>query len=212
MASIVDTVMAALTPDIVAKLAGDFGEAPEAVTQGLSYAVPTLMSGVIEAVATPTGLAHVLPLIENAPTTPLASALADPAARTAWETAGKAILPAVFPDTEQATATVIGRGVGLKTATETGLLTLAAPLVMAALKQAVGPTPTAAGLKHLLALQEAEVARAMPGELGKTLLDDVPPAKLDAPEPPPANNMLRWVLIAAAAIVAILVLAGFVGI
>ena len=204
MASIIDIVTALISPDHVAQLAARFDEQPANIARGLRDAVPMLMGGAVEAAAQPKCLALLMPMLTAAPAGGVAEALADPAAHATWEAAGHAALPVLFPDIEHATAAVIGSGAGLKTDTETALLTLAAPLVLAAIGEAAGPSPTTASVKHLLAVQEDEIAARMPGELGRSLLNDVSAAELDAPE---HGSRVRWGLLAAAGVAAAAVIA-----
>ena len=195
MTSIIDSVSASITPEQLAQLAAHFGEEPAAVARGWRDAVPMLLGGAVEAAAHPKCLEQLLPLLTPAPAGGITAALTNPAAHAAWEVVGHTALPVLFPDIEHATAAVIGSGAGLKTDTETALLTLAAPLVLAALGAAAGPTPTATSVRHLLAQQEDEIADRMPGELGRTLLNDVSPDTLDAP---PHGSHARWGVLAAA--------------
>lgn len=203
-------------------LGGDFantagsllGESPAGTRSALDAALPALLGGLIKKGSTAQGAAGVLDLIKASgiePSTlgPIGSALGS-GGLARYADAGAGILPALFGDKVGALSNAIAGPAGIRPASVTSLVSVAAPFVLGLLKgQATQSGLGASGLQGLLLAQKDTVASRLPEYVTRALGWGTPasfasslasPAAAAAPpEHRSGNRWLPWVLAAIAA-------------
>ena len=143
MASIVDSLMSMLGPQIVGPIASRLGESPDAVQKGLQSGSAALLAGIAAKADHPEFLSELSGLLTNPANT--SGALAEAASNPASSTTGTAASPladlgsrftsAIFGPGQSAVTDAIGNFSGLGAGKAASLLAMASPLVLGFLGQ-----------------------------------------------------------------------------
>lgn len=171
MSNLVQTVIGALSPDMIGKLSSIFGESSGSVSKGLSAATPALLAAALQQSSTTSGANGLLSLIGQAagggnPLDRLPALLGDDTARAGLLSQGKTLSDSLLGANSGSVTNTLASFAGMKGGAASQLLSLAAPLVLGAISKALGGTPTASGVQSLLSEQRASILGALPPGLG----------------------------------------------
>ncbi|WP_312167241.1 OmpA family protein [Phenylobacterium sp.] len=171
MSNLVQTVIGALSPDMIGKLSSVFGESSGSVSKGLSAATPALLAAALQQSSTTSGANGLLSLIGQAagggnPLDRLPALLGDDTARAGLLSQGKTLSDSLLGANSGSVTNTLASFAGIKAGAATQLLSLAAPLVLGAIAKSLGGTPTASGVQSLLSDQRASILGALPPGLG----------------------------------------------
>ena len=172
-ASIVESVMSFLGPQVAGPLASRLGESTDTVQRGLQSSSAAMLSGLGAKADEPGFLSQIFGLITNpannagalssftsslgSATTGTASSLTD---------LGSRFLSSIFGSRESAVADAIGQTSGLPSSKAMSLLTMAAPLVLGALGSHVRENGlSASGLANSLKTEASGLQRFLPAGL-----------------------------------------------
>jgi OOP family OmpA-OmpF porin len=169
--NLVQTVINAVTPDLITKLAGLFGESPGSVGKGVSAAAPALLAAALQQSSTTTGASSLLDMIGQVAgggdvLDRLPGLLSDDTARTGLLSQGRGLADGLLGSNSAGVANSLASFAGLKGGSASSIIALAAPLVMGAIAKALGPTRTASGVQALLSEQRSSILGALPPGLG----------------------------------------------
>ena len=169
--NLVQTVIGALSPDLVTSLSSHLGESSGSVSKGISAAAPALLAAALQQSSTASGSSGLLSLISQAvgggnPIDRLPALLGDDTARTAFLSQGRTLSDSLLGSNSAAVTNGLASFGGLKSGAATSLLSLAAPLVLGAIAKSLGGAPTASGVQSLLSDQRASILGALPPGLG----------------------------------------------
>lgn len=171
MSNLVQTVVGALSPDMIGKLASVFGESSGSVSKGMSAAAPALLAAALQQSSTSSGASGLLSLISQAtgggnPLDQLPALLGDDAARAGLFSQGRTLSDSLLGGNAGAVTNSLASFAGVKGGVATQLLSLAAPLVLGAIAKGLTGPHTAAGVQSLLSSQRASILGALPPGLG----------------------------------------------
>lgn len=171
MTNLVQTVIGALSPDMIGKLSSVLGESSGSVSKGVSAAAPALLAAALQQSSTSSGATGLLSLISQAtgggnPLDRLPALLGDDTARAGLLSQGKTLSDSLLGANAGAATNGLASFAGVKAGAATQLLSLAAPLVLGAIGKALGGAPTASGVQSLLSGQRASILGALPPGLG----------------------------------------------
>lgn len=171
MSNLVQTVINAVTPDMITKLSGLLGESSGGVGKGLAAAAPALLAAALQQSSTTSGANGLLGLLSQVTSggnllDQLPALLADDTARATLLNQGRGLADGLLGSNSSSIANTLASFAGLKGGSASNLLALAAPLVMGAIGKALGPSPTASGLQSLLSDQRSSILGALPPGLG----------------------------------------------
>src|SRR5580704_12052478 len=176
-ASIVESVMSFLGPQVAGPLASQLGESTDTVQRGLQASSAAMLFGLAAKADEPGFLSQIFGLITNpansagalssftsslgSATTGTASSLTD---------LGSRFLSSIFGSRESAVADAIGQTSGLSSSKAMSLLTMAAPLVLGALGSHVRENGlSASGLANSLKTEASGLQRFLPAGLLSSL-------------------------------------------
>ena len=171
MANLIQTVMSALTPGAMAKLADVLGEPSTSVSTGFGAAVPALLAGSLQRSASPAGARSLLEQVSQAtvagnPLDRLGELANDDGARNAYISQGQGMASSLLGGEAGSVASAVASHADIGVGSASKLLALAAPLVLGAIGRAAGPAPTPDGIKSLLSSQRTGILSALPAGLG----------------------------------------------
>lgn len=171
MSNLVQTVINAVTPDMLSRLSGLFGESSGDVGKGLSAAAPALLAATLQRSSTTEGANSLVSLISQAtaggnPLDRLPALLSDEASRASLLSQGRGLTDSLLGGNSGAVSGALASFAGLKGGSASSLLALAAPLVLGAIGKALSGPPTASGVQSLLSDQRASILGALPPGLG----------------------------------------------
>ena len=211
MTNLVQTVIGALSPDMIGNLSSVLGESSGSVSKGVSAAAPALLAAALQQSSTSSGASGLLSLISQAtgggnPLDRLPALLGDGAARAGLLSQGKTLSDSLLGGNAGAVTSGLASFAGIKGGSATQLRSLAAPLVLGAIGKALGGPPTAVGVQTLLSDQRASILGALPPGLGSLFgLGGATQAARAAPAAAGGGfgKILPW-LIAAAVVLALI--------
>jgi outer membrane protein OmpA-like peptidoglycan-associated protein len=208
MATLIQTVMDALTPDILAKLASLSGESSASAGKGIGAAVAALFAGAARQSSTPGGAGALLGLVTQAtangnPLDNVGSQIGDDALRATALGQGQSLASSLLGGNTGGVSDAVAAHAGVKPSSAASMLALAAPLVLGALGRAAGPDPTSAGLQSLLASERTGILAALPAGLSSLLGFGGGTAAAVSAAAPSGGGLMRylpWLLAALAAL------------
>jgi OmpA-OmpF porin, OOP family len=176
-ASIVESVMSFLGPQITGPLASQLGESTETVQRGLQASSAAMLSGIATKAEEPGFLSQIFGLITNPANSAGAlssftSNLGSAAAGTGSSIVdlGSRFLSTIFGSRQAAVADAVGHTAGLPSSKAASLLTMAAPLVLGALGNHVRENGlSASGLANSLKTEASGLQRFLPARLLSSL-------------------------------------------
>jgi len=174
VANLIETIMSAISPDMVSRIAGLFGESADATGKGLTAAVPALLGGALQQSSSPGGANNLVNMIRETtsggnPLDRIGSLFSSDDARGTLMGQGGSIVSSLLGSGSSGVTNALASFSGVRSGSMPGLLALAAPLVMGAIGKAVGPAPTASSVQSLLGGQKASILGALPAGLGSML-------------------------------------------
>jgi OmpA-OmpF porin, OOP family len=176
-ASIVESVMSFLGPQITGPLASQLGESTETVQRGLQASSAAMLSGIATKAEEPGFLSQIFGLITNpgnsaGALSSFTSNLGSAAAGTGSSIVdlGSRFLSTIFGSRQAAVADAVGQTAGLPSSKAASLLTMAAPLVLGALGNHVRENGlSASGLANSLKTEASGLQRFLPAGLLSSL-------------------------------------------
>ena len=176
-ASIVESVMSFLGPQVAGPLASRLGESTDSVQRGLQSSSAAMLSGLAAKADEPGFLSQIFGLITNpANSAGALSSFTSSLGSTTTGTAssltdlGSRFLSSIFGPRESAVADAIGQTSGLPSSKAMTLLTMAAPLVLGALGSHVRENGlSASGLANSLKTEASGLQRFLPAGLLSSL-------------------------------------------
>ena len=176
-ASIVESVMSFLGPQVAGPLASQLGESTDTVQRGLQAGSAAMLSGIAAKADEPGFLSQIFGLITNPAnnagalsslTSGLGSAVTG--AASPLGDLGSRFLSSIFGSRQSAVADAIGQTSGLPSSKAMSLLTMAAPLVLGALGNHVRENGlSASGLASSLKSEASGLQRFLPAGLLSSL-------------------------------------------
>jgi len=169
--SLLDSLSGLITPDLIGKAASFLGESDGATTKGLGAVLPLVLGGVASK-AGDQGFASTLFDLVSSPANDgsllgnVASLLSPSAGSSPLGALGGRLLNTVFGDNLGGVGSALSNYAGVKGATASSLLSMAAPLVLSVLGKATRSGGlNASSLANLLLGQKSAIASALPGPL-----------------------------------------------
>lgn len=171
MSNLVQTVINAVSPDLITKLSGLLGESPGSVGKGVAAAAPALLAAALQQSSTTAGANGLLDMIGQVTgggdiLERLPALLSDDTARAGLLSQGKGLADGLLGANGAGVTNALASFAGLKGGAASSIIALAAPLVMGAIGKALGPSKTAAGVQALLSEQRSSILGALPPGLG----------------------------------------------
>src|SRR5262244_1677593 len=180
MASLIQLVQDALTPEIVGKISSLVGEAPGATDSALRRATPAVLAGVLNNAATPGGAERMRSLVTEGGwgsdlLNNLGSRLGGGGGTSNLLASGSQLISSVFGAKAEGVTDLIASGAGVSRGSASTILSAAAPIVMSVLgKQMASRGLGTAGLSAMLAGERTSLLGAIPaGVSGLLGLKDV---------------------------------------
>lgn len=178
MASILESLMSALGPNVVDPIASRLGESSDTVQRGLQSGAAAMLGGIAAKADQPGFMGQIFSLISNPANSAssLSSLASDPASTApgvAGSTAtdlGSQFLSSIFGSNTSAVSEAVGKASGLAGSKASALLTMAAPLVLGVLGQHVRENNLSAGdLAAKLKAEAPSLQRFLPAGFGSLL-------------------------------------------
>ncbi|AGH48479.1 MULTISPECIES: OmpA family protein [Sphingomonadales] len=174
MTNLVQMVIGAVSPDLISRISGSFGESPETTTKGLAAVIPTLFAGALQQSSAPGGAARITDLVSQSlsggnPLDNIGALVGDDTARGSLLNQGGPMVASLLGGNGSGIANMLASLVGAKSGSISSLLALAAPLVMGAIGKSTGPNPSPSAVKGLLEDQRSNITGALPAGIGSLL-------------------------------------------
>jgi outer membrane protein OmpA-like peptidoglycan-associated protein/uncharacterized membrane protein YeaQ/YmgE (transglycosylase-associated protein family) len=166
--NLTEAAKSALTPEVLHKLSSSLGESPGHVRKAMEAMLPTIVAGAASEASTSSGAARLFEIAKESAAggTDLVSHLADHITGAGAENLGRtgeSILHAIFGDRLSSLLSWFVRFAGIKSASASSLMSMAAPLVMSVLgKQILQNGLSVSGLISLLAGQRGWLSKLLP--------------------------------------------------
>jgi OmpA-OmpF porin, OOP family len=224
--NLLDTIKSQIGSDLIEKAANFVGEDSSVTKKALDIVLPSLLGGIINQSSEPNSSASLLSKFtegghDGSIFDTIGNLLGGGSATQGLLDSGESIVKNLFGNKTSGAVDWIAAFTGIKTASATGLMSIAAPLVMGAIgKQVKNESMGISGLASLLGSQKDMIQKALPAGLssvlGLTNLKSETPSVFSTQKsiPPPTsafekmdekswmNKVLPW---------AILLVAGFIG-
>lgn len=173
MGRLIDTILGAVSPDAIASLAGDFGEAPATTQKGLAGVIPVLL-GAMVAKAEHGGRDSVTELVRSELShghtlDAMGAKLGDPLNRGALTGSEGGFSAALLGTQFEPITAALSSLFGLKGETTRGLLHLGGPLVAGGIGRLLGGNPEPEGVANLLQTERSAIMGALPAGLSGLL-------------------------------------------
>jgi OmpA-OmpF porin, OOP family len=224
-ASILDTLRTLVTPSMVSQLSGLYGVPPQSIEKGLGAAIPAVLAPLATRADDRDFMTRIFALAKEPANDP--SLLDSPErllerARATTKSSGiiGQFQTLLFGNGLSGLTDGIARYAGLKGATASSLMSLAAPFVLSCLNRFIrDDNLDATGLAHRLSSEKLAIANALPAGLSQLLPDVSAVADVRAPKaydrreveetvraavpPPPQRSSMAWLIPALLALLAI---------
>jgi outer membrane protein OmpA-like peptidoglycan-associated protein len=195
MASLLELVQEALTPDITRKIGGLVGEAPAATDSVVRRAAPTVLAGVIDNTSTTADAERMRAMITEGGwgsdvLGTLGTRLTGGSATGTFLSSGARIVSSLFGNKTDRLTELIASGTGVQRGSTSTVLSLITPIVMSVIgKQIASRGLSASGLTTLLAGERSSVLAALPsGMAGLLGIRDAGRVATDATAAPAAAH------------------------
>lgn len=162
--SLLESLTGLVSPSLVGRLAGQFGESEGAVATGMQSSFSTILAGLLSKATDPGAMQQVAGLISGH------DATVDPDAMetTTVSPTGGSLLSTLFGARASSITDLIAQHSGLKSSSASSLMAMAAPLVLGALSNRTG-ADSASSLASTLLAQKDSILSALPAGLGGML-------------------------------------------
>jgi OOP family OmpA-OmpF porin len=171
---IMGLVSEALGPDVLHKISGSVGESQQDTQKALGAAVPAILAGMAgQAAGGGAGLASLVGLLSSGKINPtlltnLGSMLHGSSASGLMDT-GRTVANAALGSKLSQVENALASTAGVQASSAGSILSIAGPIVMAAIAKLLGGAPSVSGLTNLLASQRSAIMGALPAGLGSVL-------------------------------------------
>ena len=197
--SLIGAVMQTLSPSVIERLGGSFGENREATQKGVAAAVPALLAGLGGLAEQPGGAERIAAAarLQDAGTLDNLSRIVGGSDQGALMDSGQSLLTSLFGgETVDDLIGAVSRYAGLSGGSAAGMMAVLAPVIMAVLgRQQRSQGLDAGGLGRLLSTQKGAIASLVPvgfgNLLGATGLRDSIAAALHSAKPNGAIGVPR---------------------
>ena len=193
-----------LTPDLIGKAASQFGDSEASVSKGMSAVFPVLLGSVAQRSNDPDFASTLFNLVRDPANDGsllgnVGSLLGPGASSLPMAGLGGKLLGSLFGNNLGSLGNALAGYAGVKQASASSMLSVAAPLVLSMLGKAVkSGNLSLSSLTGLLAGQKSAYAAALPGPLSRLDSFFAAPAAASyaAPPPPPEpkSSIWRWLL------------------
>ncbi len=192
MASLLELVQEAITPDIARKVSGLVGETPAVTESSLRRAAPAVLAGVVNLASTTAGTERVHSLVTEGGwgadvLGSLGSRLAGGSGTGNFLSSGARLVSGLFGTRADGITELLATGSGVQRGSASTILSLAAPLVMSVIgSQVASRGLSTSGLSTMLAGERTSLMGALPAGITSLLgLKEVGRAPVEAPDPKP---------------------------
>jgi outer membrane protein OmpA-like peptidoglycan-associated protein len=192
-ASILDAIQGLATPAMIQSATSTLGISDTAATTALGAASTSILGGLLQNSGNASIMTKVAELAAgHAPDANMfanvTGMLTGGLPTSGAHLMGNRLLGLVFGDKTSAMMAAVGAATGVNAKAASGLTTLAAPMVLGALRSKLGAAPTAAGLTNMLNADRSIITAAMPPALRSVygLATAMPPAAVAAAAVPAA--------------------------
>jgi outer membrane protein OmpA-like peptidoglycan-associated protein len=203
--SLLESLGAYVTPDLIARLGSALGESPGSVSKGMGAVLPALLAGVADRSQDPSDFRQLFSLISDPSND--GSALRDPSGLVkalngggSLAGLGSRLLTLLFGGRTDAIAQAVAQYAGVSSSSASSLIRLGAPLVLGLLGDRVRREGLGANaLAALLGSQRGAIASALPGALA-SVLGPAAPRTVEPPRVAPRSyeperrGAPRWLL------------------
>ena len=209
MASILDSLMGMLGPQVVGPVASQLGESTETVQRGLQTGGVAMLAGLAAKAGQPGFMSQIFNLVSNPATSGVLSSItSNPSSLVSGLASspigglGSQFLSSIFGSNISSVTDSLGRSTGIASSKMGSMLTMAAPLLLGVLGQHVRQSGMSAGdLGNALKAEAPSFQRFLPAGLGAlfggaTSAVAAAPAKVAA-----AGNRWLWPLVILALLV-----------
>jgi OmpA-OmpF porin, OOP family len=173
--NLLDTIKSQIGSDIIQKAADFMGEDSSVTKKALEIALPSLLGGMMNQVKEPNSATSLLSKItegghDGSIFNTIGNLLGGGSATQGLLDSGESIVNGLFGNKTSSIVDWIAAFTGIKTGSASGLMNMAAPLVMGAIgKNVVGENMGLSGLTSLLNSQSSIVQNALPAGLASVL-------------------------------------------
>jgi OmpA-OmpF porin, OOP family len=172
--NLLELVEGYLTPDVVSKISTLVGETPNNTKRALGAIVPSLTAAACHQASTPTGASGLMNLVSSSNLSStlsnFAGSLGGGSATDGLLRTGSSLISGLLGNRTNDVASLIAETAGIRTASATSLMSLAAPLLFGGLLKHVSASGlTASGLPSFLSSHRDEVLRSIPSGLASKL-------------------------------------------
>jgi outer membrane protein OmpA-like peptidoglycan-associated protein len=202
-ASLLESLSGLVTPDLINKAAAAFGDHPDAVTKGISAALPMLLGSMAQRASEPSFASTLFNLVSDRANDGsllgnVASLFGSNAASLPMMAVGGKLLSSLFGSNTSAVGNALANYAGVKPSTASSMLSMGAPLVLSLLgKSARSGNLNASSLASLLLGQKQSFAAALPAGLSKLegfLAAPAAAAYAAPPAPEPKSGFAKWII------------------
>lgn len=211
--SLVDTVTGYLTPEVMQKISSFVGENPSATQKTMESIVPAILAQAAALSTSPDGASQLSNLITQGRNgnflSNLSGQLSSESTTQNLLSSGSGILTTLFGGKLNSVIEAITSALGMKGASVSSLMKIAAPLVLAVLaKERTARGLGTAGLANLLGEQKPSLARLLPAGLAGVLgMGSRPGTTFGATQPYERRKSEQWWLWPLVGLAALLLLA-----
>ncbi|MCL2723276.1 MAG: DUF937 domain-containing protein [Polyangiaceae bacterium] len=153
--SLIESIEARLSSDVVGKVAGSIGETPAKTSGAISSAVPSIFAGLMHRGSTTSGAAGLLSSLKDVDHSRMGDAITDP---KSMMTSGSRLSSSMLGDTGGRITDMLSKQHGIRRESASGIMGFLAPLVAGSLaKQVATRGLGAAGLSELLMNQKKSI-------------------------------------------------------
>ena len=190
-ATILDAIQDLATPSMINSATTALGISDKMATAGLAAASTSILGGLLQGSADSKLMTKVASLASSMSTDSsvfanVAGMFSGGIPSSQAHLLGNKLLGLLFGDKMSSTIAAIATASGISTKAASGLATLAAPMVLAALRTRLGSAANAAGLVLALNADKSTISTAMPAALRALYGLASAPAAASAPSAPPA--------------------------
>ncbi len=199
---LLESLTGLLTPDLIGKAASTLGDSEAAVSKGMSAAFPLLLGGLAQRASEPSFASTLFDLVRDPRNDGsllgnVSSLLAPGASSSPMMAMGGKLLGSLFGNNLGNLGNALGSYAGVRPASATSMLNVAAPLVLSMLGKAVkSGNLNLSSLVGLLTGNKDKYMAAVPGPLSRLDSYFASPAAPShaAPPPAPKSSIWRWLL------------------
>ncbi len=166
--NILDTVKGLFTPGLISSTASALGESESGIQQALGGAIPSILAGLVGSASSTEGSSGVLQLAKQAAGSGILGNLGGFLGNdnNSLLSQGAEMLKNIFGDRAGSIASMVASFAGIKHASASSILSMAAPVSLGALgKYATDNNLDAGGLSSFLASQKTTILQALPPAL-----------------------------------------------